>query len=171
MMPANRVGTRRPGDSTPGGQYGEVASASPLDSGEILLPNVEPPSADPHARWCGRGPGAIRAPIPILRRNQPPSTYSGGQSRSWWNLVTSGSEAIQRPFRLTNEPLYEYSSGASCPMSAEYRRFGRSRTNAPKEYLPSARSSKGSPASLSGSGEPMNASGRDRISSRTARLA
>ena len=25
----------------------------------------EPPSADPHARWCGRVPGAIRAPIPI----------------------------------------------------------------------------------------------------------
>jgi hypothetical protein len=26
---------------------------------------VEPPGADPHARSCGRDPGAIRAPIPI----------------------------------------------------------------------------------------------------------
>ena len=35
-------------------------------TGAILLPNVEPPSADPHARWCGRGSGATRTPIPIV---------------------------------------------------------------------------------------------------------
>ena len=30
-----------------------------------MLRKGEPPSADPHARWCGREPGAIRVPIPI----------------------------------------------------------------------------------------------------------
>ena len=29
------------------------------------LLEIEPPGADPHAGWCGRGPRAIRAPIPV----------------------------------------------------------------------------------------------------------
>jgi len=29
------------------------------------LLEIEPPDADPHARWSGRSPGAIRASIPI----------------------------------------------------------------------------------------------------------
>ena len=32
-----------------------------------IRPNIaiEPPSADPHAGWCGRGAGGTRPPIPI----------------------------------------------------------------------------------------------------------
>ena len=34
--------------------------------GQCLKTRAQPPSADPHARWCGRGSGATRTPIPIL---------------------------------------------------------------------------------------------------------
>ena len=51
---------------TPTGQSCAAIRKKPaLASGANLLLKDEPPSADPHARWCGRGPGAIRAPIPI----------------------------------------------------------------------------------------------------------
>jgi hypothetical protein len=32
---------------------------------ESESPNAEPPCADPHARWCGRGVAARLPPIPI----------------------------------------------------------------------------------------------------------
>ena len=37
--------------------------------GQCLKTRAQPPSADPHARWCGRGPGVIRAPIPMYARH------------------------------------------------------------------------------------------------------
>jgi hypothetical protein len=43
-----------------------------LGSGQRLETRAQSPGADPHARWCGRGPGATRAPIPI-----PSSARSG----------------------------------------------------------------------------------------------
>jgi len=35
-------------------------------SGRSSLQGDEPPGADPHAGWCGRGLGAIRVPVPIF---------------------------------------------------------------------------------------------------------
>ena len=55
---------------TPAGQSCAAIRKKPaLASGAHLLLKDEPPSADPHARWCGRGPGAIRAPIPMYAQH------------------------------------------------------------------------------------------------------
>jgi len=41
----------------------------------VLAQSAEPPYADPHVRWCGRGGGATRPPMPIL---DLPSAYRRG---------------------------------------------------------------------------------------------
>jgi hypothetical protein len=37
--------------------------------GQRLKTRAQPPGADPHARWCGRGSGATRTPIPMYARH------------------------------------------------------------------------------------------------------
>src|SRR5580700_11710933 len=36
----------------------------------VLAQSAEPPYADPHVRWCGRGGGATRPPMPIALQVQ-----------------------------------------------------------------------------------------------------
>ena len=43
----------------------EIRLFSLSNSGASLLPCEESPKTDPHALWCGRTPGAIRAHMPI----------------------------------------------------------------------------------------------------------
>src|ERR1700733_2170673 len=38
--------------------------------GAVLVQSAEPPYADPHVRWCGRGGGATRPPMPIIKTLQ-----------------------------------------------------------------------------------------------------
>ncbi|MFZ1051496.1 MAG: hypothetical protein WAN41_12450, partial [Candidatus Sulfotelmatobacter sp.] len=33
---------------------------------ELFAESAEPPDADPHVRWCGRGGGVTRSPMPIF---------------------------------------------------------------------------------------------------------
>src|SRR5450631_3045278 len=50
--------------SSPVERLSGSARTSLLDRGPIAEP-IEPPYTDPYVRWCGRGGGAIRPPIPI----------------------------------------------------------------------------------------------------------
>ena len=41
----------------------EIALLNQIESDSLL--EIEPPGADPHTRWFGRGPGSNPGPIPI----------------------------------------------------------------------------------------------------------
>src|SRR5580700_1337538 len=41
----------------------------------VLAQSAEPPYADPHVRWCGRGGGATRPPMPIAGGGFEPRTF------------------------------------------------------------------------------------------------
>ena len=71
-----------------------------------VLPSCEPPSADPHARWCGEG-GLNTRPYPIRRRvtiHHHSATPSRGQARPSSSAVVSHLGGEERFLRFDCAP-------------------------------------------------------------------
>src|SRR6202041_4194637 len=51
--------------------------------GAVLVQSAEPPYADPHVRWCGRGGGATRPPMPIQTRSE--DVVEAGSGKKFWD--------------------------------------------------------------------------------------
>src|SRR6202041_4068853 len=49
----------------------------------VLVQSAEPPYADPHVRWCGRGGGATRPPMPIQTRSE--DVVEAGSGKKFWD--------------------------------------------------------------------------------------
>ena len=62
---------------------------------------LEPPGADPHAGWCGRGGAARLPPIPIVHRVD--STEAGEWDASFWPRIVSRAEVAPAPERAGHQ--------------------------------------------------------------------